>query len=156
MLNRRTFLKLSAAATSLASVPRLLFAQAEESYHPRTPLPPVFSPKIDRYIDPLPILPTLNPVKKKSGSTHYRVRLLEFESRLHSQLPPTRLWGYEGRYPGPTIEAQTDESVSVRWENRLPQQHLFPIDPHLHGAMPPSPAVRTVTHLHGARTRSTA
>jgi spore coat protein A len=154
MLSRRTFLKLSAASTSLASVSRLLFAQAEEVYHPRTPLPPVFSPKIDRYIDPLPILPTLNPLKQKHGSTHYRVCLLEFESRLHSQLPPTRLWGYDGRYPGPTIEAQTDESVSVRWENRLPQEHLFPIDPHLHGAMPPSSAVRTVTHLHGARTRS--
>jgi spore coat protein A, manganese oxidase len=155
MLSRRTFLKLSAAATSFASVPRLLRSQErDEIYHPRTSLPPVFSPKIDRYIDPLPILPTLNPEKKNHGSSHYRVRLHEFESRLHSQLPPTRLWGYEGRYPGPTIEAQTDESVSVRWENQLPHGHLFPIDPHLHGAMPPSSAVRTVTHLHGARTRS--
>ena len=79
---------------------------------------------------------------------------MEFNSKLHSQLPPTKLWGYEGQYPGPTIEAQTDEAVSVLWENQLPQDHLFPIDPRVHGAMPPAPAVRTVTHLHGARTSS--
>jgi len=156
MLNRRAFLKLSAATTALLSAPGLPFAQEEENYHPRAPLPVVFSPKLDRYIDPLPILPTLNPVKKKPGSSLYRVRLIEFKSKLHSQLPPTRLWGYEGRYPGPTIEAQTDEAVSVRWENRLPKDHLFPIDPRVHGAMPPSPAVRTVTHLHGARTPSSS
>ena len=152
MLSRRTFLKLSAAATSFASMPHLL-AQEYEVYNPRTPLPIVYSPKVDRYIDPLPILPTLTPVKK-TKRTHYQIRLLEFKSKLHSQLPPTRLWGYEGRYPGPTIEARTDEAVSVRWENRLPKDHLFPIDPHVHGAMPPAAAVRTVTHLHGARTPS--
>ena len=153
MLSRRTFLKLSAAATSLASLPRLLRGQEYEVYNPRTPLPIVYSPKVDRYIDPLPILPTLTPVKK-TKRTHYQVRMLEFKTKLHSQLPPTRLWGYEGRYPGPTIEARTGEAVSVRWENRLPKDHLFPIDPHVHGAMPPAPAVRTVTHLHGARTPS--
>jgi len=154
MLSRRAFLKLSAATTALASAPRLLLAGQEEVYHPRAALPVVFSPQLDRYIDPLPILPTLNPVTKKHDRSHYRVRLIEFKSKLHSQLPPTRLWGYEGQYPGPTIEARTDEAVSVRWENRLPKHHLFPIDPGVHGAMPPSPAVRAVTHLHGARTRS--
>src|SRR6202451_2322200 len=98
MLSRRAFLKLSAATTALASAPNLLLAQERENYQPRAPLPVVFSPQLDRYIDPLPILPTLNPVKKKRGSSHYQVRLLEFKSKLHSQLPPTRLWGYEGQY----------------------------------------------------------
>jgi len=27
------------------------------------------------------------------------------------------------------------------------------IDPHIHGAMPPAPAVRTVPHLHGGQER---
>src|SRR5581483_3024169 len=40
------------------------------------------------------------------------------------------------------------------WENQLPSEHIFRIDPHIHGAMPPAPAVRTVTHLHGSRTTS--
>jgi len=154
MLSRRAFLKLSAATTAFGSALGSLLAQEEETYHARAALPPVPIPKFDRYIDPLPILPTLNPVKKKKGSAHYQVRLMESNSRLHSQLPSTRLWGYEGQYPGPTIEARTDEAVSVRWENQLPQDHLFAIDPRVHGAMPPAPAVRTVTHLHGARTAS--
>jgi spore coat protein A, manganese oxidase len=112
------------------------------------------SRQIDHYIDPLPLIPILEPSNREKDSTHYRVRLLEFKSRLHSQLPPTRLWGYEARYPGPTIEAEMDEAVSIRWENQLPWSHIFPIDSHIHGAEPPSPAVRTVTHLHGARTHS--
>jgi spore coat protein A, manganese oxidase len=44
--------------------------------------------------------------------------------------------------------------IEVLWENRLPTQHLFAIDPHIHGAMPPAPAVRTVPHLHGSRSES--
>jgi spore coat protein A len=74
--------------------------------------------------------------------------------KLHSELPPTEVWGYGGRYPGPTFEATTDETVIVRWENRLPRRHLFPVDRQIHGAMPPAPEVRTVTHLHGASTGS--
>jgi spore coat protein A len=89
----------------------------------------------------------------KSGDV-YRVRMLEFKQKMHSQLPPTRLWGYEGQYPGPTFEAHRDKPILVHWENHLPLKHIFEIDPHIHGAMPPAPAVRTVPHLHGARTRS--
>jgi spore coat protein A len=40
------------------------------------------------------------------------------------------------------------------WENHLPLRHIFAVDPHIHGAMSPAPAVRTVPHLHGARTSS--
>ncbi|MGO9337363.1 MAG: multicopper oxidase family protein [Terracidiphilus sp.] len=73
---------------------------------------------------------------------------------MHSQLPPTKLWGYEGQYPGPTIESLRGRPIVVKWENQLPSQHIFDIDPRIHGAMPPAPAVRTVPHLHGARARS--
>ena len=82
------------------------------------------------------------------------MRIAEFQQRLHSQLPTTKLWGYESSYPGPTIEAWKDQPISIQWENNLPPQPLFPADPHLHGAMPPAPAVRIVTHVHGARSRS--
>lgn len=152
MLSRRAFLKLATTATPLASVPQLR-AVSEQIFQQSLPSWPR-PPKIDHYIDKLPIMPTLKPVKMEKGNSHYQVRMIEFEAKLHSQFPPTRLWGYEGQYPGPTIEAQTDEAVSVRWENQLPKKHLFPIDPDLHGAMPPSPAVRTVVHLHGARANS--
>ncbi|MGH9607769.1 MAG: multicopper oxidase family protein [Terracidiphilus sp.] len=90
---------------------------------------------------------------RKTGDL-YRVRMLESSHRLHSQLPPAKIWGYEGHYPGPTFEAMRGRSIEVEWENHLPLQHIFPVDRHIHGAMPPTPAVRTVPHLHGSRTSS--
>ena len=109
--------------------------------------------QIDHYIDPLPVLKRHVPHQAGKDRDLYRVRMMEFKQQLHSQLPPTRLWGYEGHYPGPTFEALRGKPVEVDWENHLPAQHILPIDPHIHGAMPPSPPVRTVPHLHGARTK---
>ena len=104
---------------------------------------------IDRYIDPLPLPPRL-----VSGTQPLHIRMAEFRRKLHSQLPATKLWGYEGHYPGPTIEAKTGSPMQIVWENALPHEHIFAIDPRIHGAMPPTPAVRTVPHLHGSRTES--
>jgi spore coat protein A len=80
--------------------------------------------------------------------------MVEFEKQLHSQLPPTKLWGYEGQYPGPVFEAMRNRPVEVRWENHLPVKHIFQIDTKIHGTMSPAPAVRNVPHLHGSRTES--
>ncbi len=110
--------------------------------------------RITPYIDPLPIPRILSRPKTAKGGVEYVMRMSEFSQRLHSQLPATTVWGYEGSYPGPVIEAHAGQSVSIRWENHLPQRHLFPVDKHIHGAGLPNPQVRTVPHLHGARTRS--
>jgi spore coat protein A len=61
----------------------------------------------------------------------------------------TTVWGYNGIYPGPTIEARSNETIAVDWVNNLPEHHLLPIDPTIHGAMG-VPEVRTVVHVHGA------
>ncbi|MGA2848738.1 MAG: multicopper oxidase domain-containing protein [Terracidiphilus sp.] len=151
--DRRTFLKLC-----ISSVPALMLARrmdadeldtrvsAQQLY--RTP------GTVDRYIDPLPVPKPLMSESTSKDGIEYRVRMLEFTKQLHSQLPPTRLWGYEGQFPGPTIEARRGKPIVVRWENHLPLHHMLEIDPRIHGAMPPAPEVRTVPHLHGARTRS--
>jgi spore coat protein A len=140
---RRTFLKFCAASIS---VPALASRVDEPAY--RTPH------TLDRFLDPLPRLEALKPHRTTPHSSEYLIRMSQFEHKLHSQLPPTMLWGYEGRSPGPTIEAQRGTPIQVRWENRLPHRHLFSIDPHIHGAMPPTPPVRTVPHLHGSRSPS--
>lgn len=117
--------------------------------------PPYRAPaRLQRYIDPLPIPKTIKPIEVRQGEAVYRVRMKEFRRALHSQLQPARLWGYEEQYPGPTMEAFRGRPIRVIWENHLPAKHLFAIDPHIHGAMPPAPEVRTVPHLHGARTQS--
>ncbi len=108
----------------------------------------------DRFIDRLPIPQHMEPYGHRKGTKLYRLRAFEFSQRLHSRLPPAKLWGYEGKYPGPIIEAFRGEPIEVMWANHLPTTHLFKIDPRIHGAMPPTPDVRIVPHLHGSRTSS--
>jgi spore coat protein A len=145
--NRRDFLKDCTASLSAFAFKDIAGAAAVQATY-RTP------ESLERYIDALPIPKRLTPEETRNGKISYRIRMLEFHHQLHSQLPPTRLWGYEGQYPGPSIEALRGKPIAIEWENHLPIQHLFEIDPHIHGAMPPVPAVRTVPHLHGSRTRS--
>jgi spore coat protein A len=149
--SRRSFLRsclTSVPGVALSARVQKLAASVAPAVTPRTPR------SIDRFVDPLPIPPRIQPREKSRGVLRYSVRMTEFRKPLHSQLPPTRLWGYEGHYPGPTFEARRGQRIAVEWINDLPAQHLFTIDPHIHGAMPPAPAVRTVPHLHGARTSS--
>ena len=151
--NRRDFLKLCAA-----SVPALVAANkvvAEEMQASAPTRPAYRTPStLERFLDPLPIPKRLTPQSSHKDKVRYRVRMVEFKHQMHSQLPLTRAWGYEGQYPGPTFDVMSGIPVEVTWENRLPTQHIFQVDPHIHGAMPPSPAVRTVPHLHGSRTTS--
>jgi len=150
---RRDFLQLC-----MAALPAMVFAQgvAGDDTAGRATSEPLYRKpgSLQRYIDPLPVPKRLMPLSTGEVGVQYRVRMSEFTKQLHSQLPPTRLWGYEGQYPGPTIEAFRGGPIEVRWENNLPLQHIFDVDPRIRGAMPPTPAVRAVPHLHGARTRS--
>jgi spore coat protein A len=79
------------------------------------------------------------------------------ESRqvLHRDLGPTVVWGYNGHYPGPTIEVQRNQSAKVRWLNRLPPSHRLLVDRCLHGPKTyrdagTHPQPRAVVHVHGA------
>jgi FtsP/CotA-like multicopper oxidase with cupredoxin domain len=76
----------------------------------------------------------------------------QFEAKAHRDMPPTAFWGYNASCPGPTIEVRSGEPVLVEWINSLPTRHLFPIDRTLCGAETGNPDVRTVVHLHGAKT----
>lgn len=109
------------------------------------------SPDLERWIDEVPRPAVLEPSGTKEGQPYYEVEMQEVEQRLHSDLPATTVWGYEGQYPGPTIEAEQGEPISVRWMNDLPDEHLLPVDTTLHSDAIPyeETGVRTVTHLHG-------
>jgi hypothetical protein len=58
--------------------------------------------------------------------------------------------GYEGSYPGPTIDVESGEKVYIKWINNLPDKHRLPVDHMVHGAHLDVPEVRTVVHVHGA------
>ena len=152
--NRREFLKLCAA-----SAPTLVFANsidADEIKKAAVAQPAYRTPgTLERFIDPLPIPKRLKPYGTRKDRVQYRMRMLEFSQQLHSQLPPTKLWGYEGQYPGPTIEAVRDRPIEVRWENRLAAAaYLHGGSAHTRRNASRAPEVRTVPHLHGSRTRS--
>lgn len=113
---------------------------------------PLNSATLTKFVDPLPLPSVLQPAGRLRGAPYYAVAMTQFTQKLHRDLPATMLWGYNGSYPGPTIETRRDHALFVRWSNNLPTQHLFSyaIDPQLHGAEADVPQVRTVTHVHGA------
>ncbi|OAB28371.1 copper oxidase [Paenibacillus macquariensis subsp. defensor] len=109
--------------------------------------------QLTKFVDPLPIPKTIRPAYKKNGVTRYTVRMKQVYQSLHRDLPKTKLWGFNGIYPGPKFEVHRGEHVHVLWENKLPRIHLLPVDTTIHGAQKSNPRVRTAVHLHGARVR---
>lgn len=108
---------------------------------------------IPKFVDSLPIPTVAKPVhdycQGKEGESYYHISMWESTHKFHKFFPPTIIWGYNGLYPGPTIEVMKDRPVKVKWENKLPSTHILPVDHTLHGTMD-TPDVRTVVHLHGA------
>jgi spore coat protein A len=109
------------------------------------------------YVDPLPLPAIAIPVTGAPGAeAEYVIPIREITQKLHRDLPPTRLWGYGGTYPGPTILTTTGHPIRVTWQNDLRDSlgnlrttHYLPVDlcpdgPNTEGATP-----RVVTHLHG-------
>ena len=149
--SRRSFLHgASCAAAGLALKPEAFAAAHSAALDPSTLTP---------FVDPLPIPPVLgaqgtrpNPENPGEDIPLYRVAIAEIHTRIHRDLPPTRMWGFAGSFPGPTIETESGKAVIVDWQNHLPPRHLLPIDHTLMGAEPGVPESRTVVHLHGGRT----
>jgi spore coat protein A, manganese oxidase len=110
------------------------------------------SPALKKYVSRLPIPAIAQPEHIEDGVAHYRIEMTEFRRKVHPDLPPTTLWGYDGTWPGPTLETRSGRPVSVRWVNNLPNRHLLKnaYDTTIHGADMGEPHVRTVVHLHGA------
>lgn len=106
-----------------------------------------------KFVDALPIPSVLKPQDRSNGIPYYEVTMKQVKQKLHRDLPATTVWGYNGMYPGPTIEVQRNQPILVKWKNKLPFEHLLPIDRTIHGAQPDQPSVRTVVHLHGGNVR---
>ncbi len=130
------------------------------------------SPPTTPWAQPMPVLPTKQPVAPGSlmggaptgktlidGSTkevphqlwsrfpvqkHYELIMRETSPKLHPSYSPTKMWGFDGRVPGPCIAARYGEPVLVRFHNHLPSVKvpqafgIAEIAPHLHNAHTPS------------------
>ncbi len=104
--------------------------------------------RLTPYLDSLPIPPVIHATGRPGEVIDIEMR--QFQQKVHRDLPPTTLWGYNGSWPGPTVEAKSGQPLNINWVSRLPTSHLLTIDHSIHGAELSLPAVRNVAHLHGA------
>ena len=81
----------------------------------------------------LPTLPTLKPTGRRNGQDLYEITQRASDREILPGLKTT-VWGYDGRFPGPTIEARRGEPIVVRMHNQLP----VPTTTHLHGGVTPA------------------
>jgi len=82
---------------------------------------------------PLPIPPTPRPVSTAGGVDRYEIVQRPGTAEM---LPgvDTPIWGYDGRFPGPTLRTRSGRPVVVRHRNELP----IPTVVHLHGGHTPA------------------
>ncbi len=73
------------------------------------------------FADPLPV-PLRLIAARQNGRLSVPIRA--GVHRFHRDLPESAIWGYDGTVPGPTIEAERGQPVTVQWRNEL------------HGALP--------------------
>jgi spore coat protein A len=89
-------------------------------------------PPVEQFRMALPIPPVLSPVRSDSAADYYEIVQREAAAEIVPGIR-TRIWGYNGIVPGPTIEARRGRTVVVTHTNRLDRP--------------------TVVHLHGGITR---
>ncbi len=106
---------------------------------------------LEPFVDALPIPPVLQPVSTTpTGEPMYELTVVAASQQLHSELPPTTLWTYNGIFPGPTVEADANSPIYVTYANGLPAtSHALPVDQCPHGPSYWQATSRVVTHLHG-------
>lgn len=81
---------------------------------------------------PLAIPPLMKPVRRDDGRDYYEVAMRKARVEI---LPGqrTRVWGFDGRFPGPTIKARRGREIVIRRRNELD----VPTTTHLHGGEVP-------------------
>jgi spore coat protein A len=147
MLSRRRLLKRGLTSATALTLTKTVPAMQQAMASPSQARSGV---RLKRYVDPLPIPPVIRATGEPGEVINLEMR--QFRQKVHRDLPPTTLWGYNGCWPGPTIEAESNKPLSINWVSKLPTTHLLPIDHSIHGAESSLPAVRNVAHLHGACT----
>ena len=74
----------------------------------------------------------------------YELTMAESQVSLHPDYAPTTVWAFDGKVPGPLIQAQYGEPIMVRYHNHLPSVKkaqnfgIAEITTHLHNAHTPS------------------
>ncbi|MBB5079588.1 multicopper oxidase family protein [Nonomuraea endophytica] len=100
----------------------------------RTPLPKLLAstaPLPRPFAVPLPLPPVAKPYRSDGTTDYYELVQRAAEADILPGLR-TPIWGYDGKFPGPTVRARSGRRTVVRVRNTL--------------------GAPTVTHLHGGHT----
>jgi spore coat protein A, manganese oxidase len=92
----------------------------------------VRSPSVEPFVVPLPIPPILKLLRTATGTDYYEMTQKAGRQEILPGLK-TEVWGYDGIFPGPTVEARSGTKVVIRQWNELP----VPVATHLHGGKTP-------------------
>lgn len=120
-----------------------------------------------QFVNPLPVPAVID---GRNGGL-FTIGISQFDQWLGlvnpetQQAMQTKVWGYNGTYPGPTILAKKNVPIDVFWRNNLvngsnlPLPHLLPMDTTIHWANDHVAnwshyGIPVVTHLHGGHTES--
>lgn len=123
---------------------------------------------LTKFLDPLRIPPVIK-VPAHHNPQRIKIPMRTKTVKLHSQLPPSQVWTYDGSFPGPTIDVRRGQKLRVAWQNELTGSYpvigveakpegdpLLTPDPGRDGEEPlPKVAALppwTVVHLHGQQT----
>ena len=77
---------------------------------------PALAALLAPFADVLPV-PRRLVAAKQNGELSVPIRA--GAHRFHRDLPESAIWGYDGTVPGPTIEAERGQPVTVQWRNEL-------------------------------------
>jgi spore coat protein A len=152
--SRRTFLQQASALSLLYGTQRAL--PQMKMARPNAPgksAPMLHSLELAPFVDAMPLPPVARPVVHKGQQT-LSISMQEVHAKVHRDVPATRMWSYGPSALAPLIETRSGEPLHIQWINNLPKQHFLPIDHSLHGCGTDVPDVRTIAHLHGAKTQS--
>src|SRR5262249_7544496 len=118
---RRNFLRAGGFALPLCSAACLRPRPEARLLSSLAPIPDPFQVS-------LPVPPVARPARTDAGSDYYDFAIRPADARILPGLT-THIWGYEGIFPGPTIEARRGRPISLRLRSQLP----VPVVNHLHG-----------------------
>ena len=76
-------------------------------------------PDLCPFKDELQIPVPAKPYHSTKDADYYRIEMRRFSKKLHSDMPKTCLFGYDGLYPGPTFDIPSNRKIYVDWVNNL-------------------------------------
>lgn len=128
-ISRRQFLKYGALGGGVLLLSGAGYGVASQTILEEAPATPV---PVNPFRAPLPVPPVLSPIRTDATTDYYEITQRKGQVEI---LPgyETTVWGYDGKFPGPTIKARSGRRVVVQQTNDLSEHTVV----HLHGGVTP-------------------